>query len=89
MYGIILLLDCMCLFIAAQAPGDEDEQCTSGEIAPTYPDTVRNLMDSYNYEQLLPGNGTGNPPIEGAVWTDRSVDGNDVNTTVTPTYVSV
>ena len=77
----------MCLFIVSQAPGDEDEQCTSADNAPTYPDTVRNLMDSYNYAQLLPGSGTGNPPIEGAVWTDRSVDGNDVNSTTPPTYV--
>ena len=45
-------------------------------------------MDSYNYEQLLRGSGTGNPPVEGAVWTDRSVDGNDINSTVTSTYVS-
>ena len=82
---------CALLFLtlspcSAQAPGDEEEQCTSAD-APTYPDTVRNLMDSYNYVQLLPGSGTGNPPIEGAVWTDRSVDGNDVNDTLRPTYV--
>ena len=80
---------CALLFLtlspcSAQAPGDEDERCTSAEDAPTYPDTVRNLMDSYNYEQLLPGSGTA---IEGAVWTDRSVDGNDANDTTTPTYV--
>ena len=69
---------------SAQAPGDEDGRCSGGP----YPDTVRNLMDSYNYEQLLRGSGTGNPPVEGAVWTDRSVDGNDVDSTVTATYVS-
>ena len=72
-----------------QAPGDENERCTGAEDAVTYPDTVRNLMDSYNYVQLLPGNGTGNPPIEGAVWTDRSVDGNDAIGTTNPTYVSL
>ena len=77
----------MCLFIVAQAPGDEDERCTGAEDAPTYLDTVGSLMDSYNYLQLLPGSGSGNPSIEGAVWTDRSVDGNDVNHTSTPTYV--
>ena len=77
----------MCLFIVSQAPGDEDERCTGAEDAATYPDTVRNLMDSYNYVQLLPGSGTGNPPIEGAVWTDRSVDGNDTIGTTSPTYV--
>ena len=69
---------------SAQAPGDEDGQCSGGP----YPNTVRNLMDSYNYEQLLRGSGTGNPPVEGAVWTDRSVDGNNVDSTVTATYVS-
>ena len=74
---------------SAQAPGDEDVRCTGDENAPTYPDTVRNLMDSYNYVQLLPGNGTGNPPIAGAVWNDRSVDGNDHNVTLSPTYVSL
>ena len=74
---------------SAQVPGDEDEQCTGAVNAPTYPDTVKNLMDSYNYVQLLPGSGTGNPPISGAVWTDRSVDGNDTISTVTPTYVSL
>ena len=77
------------MVIVAEAPGDEDERCTSAESAPTYPDTVRNLMDSYNYMQLLPGSGTGNPPIEGAVWTDRSVDGNDAIGTTSPTYVSL
>ena len=34
-------------------------------------------MDSYNYENLLPGNGTGNSPIATAVWNDFSFDGND------------
>ena len=74
---------------SAQAPGDEDERCTTAENAPTYPDTVRMLMDSHNYVQLLPGSGTGNPPIPGAVWTDRSVDGNDIIGTLNPTYVSI
>ena len=48
---------------------------------------MKNLMDSYNYLQLLPGNGTGNPPIQNTVWNDRSVDGNDVISTLRPTYV--
>ena len=46
-------------------------------------------MDGYNYEQLLRGSGTGQSPVEGAVWTDRSVDGNNVDSIVTPTYVSL
>ena len=85
---------CVLLFLvlspcSAQAPGDEDVRCTSANNAPTYPVTVKNLMDSYNYVQVLPGSGSGNPPIGGAVWTDRSVDGNDVNGTTRPTYVSL
>ena len=73
-----------------QAPGDEDDRCTVDHPNPqVYPDTVRNLMDSYNYEQLLPGNGTGNPPIEGAVWNDRSYDGNDEINRNSPTFVSM
>ena len=73
---------------SAQAPGDEAGRCVSSNTD-TFPDTVRNLMDSYNYEQLLRGSGTGNPPVHGAVWTDRSVDGNDVTGTDVVTYVSI
>ena len=72
----------------AQAPGDGDALCSTSNPQ-VYPDTERNLMDSYNYENLLPGNGTGNPPIATAVWNDFSFDGNDANSTTTPTYVSV
>ena len=36
-------------YCSAQAPGDEDADCTGAENAPTYPDTVKNLKDSYNY----------------------------------------
>ena len=68
-----------------QAPGDEDGTCVSRNTE-TFPDTVRNLMDSYNYDQLLRGNGTGK---SGAVWTDRSVDGNDVTGTGVDTHVSI
>ena len=87
---IIHLLLAVLLWVGrlhAQAPGDEDADCTGAENAPTYPDTVKNLMDSYTYLQLLPGNGTGNTPIQNAVWNDRSVDGNDATTTVNPTFV--
>ena len=76
------------IYCSAQAPGDEDANCTGAENAPTYPDTVKNLMDSYNYLQLLPDNGTGNSPIHIAVWNDRSFDGNDVISTLNPTFVS-
>ena len=74
----------------AQAPGDEDVRCTEEHSSPpTYPDTERNLMDSFNYEQLLPGNGTGDDPIPNAVWNDFSFDDNDTAPELfNPTYVS-
>ena len=72
---------------SAQAPGDGDRRCTDDEDVPTYPDNEKTLMDSYHYLHLLPGNGSGEI-IPGAVWNDRSLDGNDdeINT-VNPTYV--
>ena len=74
---------------STQAPGDGDSRCTDDEDAPTYPDNEKTLMDSYHYLQLLPGNGSGDPPVAGAVWNDRSVDENDyVANTINPTYVS-
>ena len=74
----------------AQAPGDEDVRCTVEHSSPpTYPDTERNLMDSYNYKQLLPGNGTGDDSIPDTAWNDFSFDDNDITPEVTwPTYVS-
>ena len=72
---------------SAQAPGDGDERCINDPDAPTYPDNEKTLMDNYHYLQLLPGNGSGHPPVAGAVWNDRSVDGNDENNTIYPTYV--
>ena len=45
-------------------------------------------MDSYNYEDLVPGNGTGSI-IATAVWNDYSFDGNDADGIVAPTYVSL
>ena len=75
-------------YCSAQAPGDGDRTCIEHEDAPTYPDTEWTLMDSYHYLQLLPGNGTGRDPVAGAVWNDRSVDGNDDDdNTIHPTYV--
>ena len=44
-------------------------------------------MDSYNYEDLVPGNGTGSI-IATAVWNDYSYDGNDADGIIAPTYVS-
>ena len=75
----------------AQAPGDAAARCTTDHThPPQYPDTIRMLMDSYNYVNLLPGNGTGSmTPIADAVWNDFSFDGNDVTRTQRPTYVSL
>ena len=86
-YSQIVVLSLVLSPCSAQAPGDGDEQCTGASNAPTYPDNEKTLMDSYHYLQLLPGNGTGNI-IPGAVWNDRSVDGNDRVDTINPTYVS-
>ena len=96
---IIPLLPQICILVLqvsvslswAQAPGDEDAGCTTEHSnPPVYSDTVRNLMDSYNYVNLLPGNGTGNSPIATAVWNDFSFDGNDATPeTINPTYVSL
>lgn len=73
---------------AQQSPGDESDRCVNTDLRTEYPDNVKTLMDSYSYEVLLPGSGSGAPPREGAVWSDRSFDGNDVDTTFNPTYVS-
>ena len=84
----ILVLQAFVSLCWAQAPGDGDAVCSTANPQ-VYPDTERNLMDSYNYENLLPGNGTGNSPIATAVWNDFSFDGNDATSTTSPTYVSV
>ena len=66
----------------AQAPRDEDAKCQRD----TYADKEKVLMDSWNYEQLLPGSsndGTGN-----AVWSEASCDGNDQINATFPTNVS-
>ena len=77
--------------VYSQAPGDEDvTRCLeSSTYAHTYPDNWNVLMDSWNYEQLLPGHS--GSPIAGAVWTDASCDDNDnaLFPAITPPYVSV
>ena len=83
----LLLLISIAAIAGSQAPRDEDEYCRNREDAPTYNSSAKTLMDSYNYLQLLPGNGTGSTPIQNAVWNDRSVDEIDANTTVNPTFV--
>ena len=84
----ILLIAVVATYCSAQAPGDGDSRCTGVSDAPTYPDNEKTLMDSYHYLQLLPGNGSGDTPVAGAAWNDRSVDGNDEINTINPTYVS-
>ena len=51
------------------------------------PQHILTLMDGYNYEDLVPGNGTGSI-ITTAVWNDYSFDGNDADGIIAPTYVS-
>lgn len=57
----------MCTAGGTVAPGDEHQLCTQtlrsegSAPIPAYSDTMAVLMDSWNYENLL-------PPLEGAVW---------------------
>ena len=76
------------IFFSAQAPGDEASRCNETFYVHTYPDSVKILMDNWNYEQLLPGSGSGSNPIAGAVWRDVSCDSNDVTSIINPSYVS-
>ena len=69
----------------AQAPGDEDSYCTEtlpdiGVNILDYPPEVKPLMDSHNYQQLLPSNNMG------AVW--QQVDNDTNNPSGTTTNVS-
>ena len=70
--------------VYSTAPGDEDSRC----VGRTYPENVKVLMDSRNYEELLPGHSA--DPIPDAAWTDASCDLNDTvpNPFSTPPYVS-
>ena len=85
MFIVTVALTGLCL---AQAPGDEASRCNETFYVHTYPDNVKILMDNWNYEQLLPGSGSGSNPIAGAVWSDVSCDSNDVTAIINPSYVS-
>ena len=74
---------------SGQAPGDEADRCNETFYVHHYPDNVKILMDNWNYEQLLPGSGSGSNPIAGAVWSDISCDSNDVTAIINPSYVSL
>ena len=50
---------------SAQAPGDESSRCVNQHGS--YPSSIRMLIDSRNYEQLITGSS--------AVWQARDVDG--------------
>ena len=86
MFVLIIYLSFVLSPCSAQAPGDGDSGCTDDEDAPTILDNEKTLMDSYHYLQLLPGNGSGEI-MQGAVWNDRSLDGNDEMKIINPTYV--
>ena len=73
---------------SAQAPGDEADRCNETFYVHYYPDNVKVLMDNWNYQQLLPGSGSGSNPIASAVWSDLSCDDNDRIDILSPTYVS-
>ena len=62
----LILLHLSTIADGAVAPGDEDQLCrdlrTRGEAPiPAYSANMRILMDSWNYQNLL-------PPRDGAVW---------------------
>ena len=83
----VFLLVCINLFstISAQAPGDEDERCTANDTS--YDATVKTLMDSFNYVNLLSSGD--NPAIMNTVWNEFSFDGRDQINYPKPTYVSL
>ena len=71
---LLLTVTWVPVMVVGTAPGDEEEICSAlraDGLAPTpaYSPTMRILMDSWNYRNLL-------PPRTGAVW--DQVD-NDVN----------
>ena len=89
--GMVLLRVLLVLYTVASvvvaagvAPGDEEQFCQdlrTGGLAPIldYDANMRILMDSYNYQNLL-------PPRQGAVW--DQVDDDDNNAGGITTNVS-
>ena len=74
MKSLWLLIGCMLTVVAPQAPGDESEVCTvtlSSEGLNDHPPNEVPLMDSNNYEHLL-------PPHTNPVWQQENMDGDDV-----------
>lgn len=69
----LAVLHFLLLEVVAQAPGDEDEFCTSQSVSiipPSFPPNSKILMDSYNYISLLPILNPGS-----GVWQEVDVDG--------------
>ena len=71
---MLLEVTLVAVMVVGTAPGDEENLCIdlrNDGLAPTprYAPTMRILMDSWNYQNLV-------PPHTGAVWTE--VD-NDMN----------
>ena len=70
---LLLYVVSVVVMAAGVAPGDEDPLCQqlrANGTAPTpsYATSIRVLLDSWNYENLL-------PPHLGAVWTEVNIDG--------------
>ena len=78
MISLWLIISCMLTIVATQAPGDENEVCTVSLPSeglsmidhPPYGHEVP-LMDSNNYEYLL-------PPHTNPVWQQENMEGDDV-----------
>ena len=83
----LLILTLLTTSCSGTAPGDEDSRCVDQRKKP-YPENVKVLMNSRNYEELLPGHS--DSPITDTAWTDASCDLNDTvkNPFSTPPYVS-
>ena len=69
---MLLYLVSVVLVVAGVAPGDEDPLCqqlrANGTAPmPSYAASIRVLLDSWNYENLL-------PPHSGAVWTEVHIE---------------
>ena len=65
LFLLLILLKCL-----AQAPGDTGTYCKDISALPDYPDTVKPLVDSWSYKNLLIANG--------GPWTPLDLD-NDTN----------
>ena len=74
------------LSASSQAPGDEDERCTTRGFVKDYPANWKVLMDSWSYKDLLD-----DPSRDGdnAVWDQADFDENNIDSSNIQTNVSV